>query len=146
MTQFAKRIFFFFVFFFILRFVLGYWWLEYQVKAKFPEADFSSWKFGKASWYSKTDKGIKDLTANGEKFDDTQLTCASWDYPFNQRLIVINILTPKWVACRVNDRGPHKRLRRLIDLTKTTFSKISNPKIGLTYVVVLPAGESEVPE
>ena len=94
--------------------------------------------YGIASWYSEADAGINLHTANGEVFDDSQLTCASWNFPFGTYLKVTNRLNGKSVVCRVNDRGPHKRLERLIDLTKTAFRKIANPRQGLLRVSVTP--------
>ena len=98
--------------------------------------------YGMASWYSETDPGIRRHTASGEVFEDTQLTCASWDFAFGTRLKVENLENGKSVVCRVNDRGPAKRLRRLIDLTRTAFQKISNPKQGLVWVSVTPVQEA----
>jgi len=94
--------------------------------------------YGLASWYSETDPGINLHTANGEIFDDTQLTCASWDFPFNTILEVTNLKNQKSVRCRINDRGPAKRLNRVVDLTKTAFRKIANPRRGLVDVSVVP--------
>jgi len=93
---------------------------------------------GVCSWYSKTDPAINLHTANGEIFDDTQMTCASWYFPFNTYLRVTNLSNGKSVICRVNDRGPAKRLNRIIDLSKSAFRKISDPKIGLIRVSITP--------
>lgn len=98
---------------------------------------------GTASWYSKTDKGIRKHTANGEIFDDRAKTCASWDYPFNTLLRVTNLKNGKSVVCRVNDRGPAKRLNRIVDLTAAAFKRIANPKTGLIRVSVKYAGKSK---
>lgn len=92
--------------------------------------------FGTASWYSETDPGINRYTANGEVFDDSQRTCASWEYPFDAKLQITNLKNGKSVVCRVNDRGPHKRLNRIIDLTQATFHEISPLKKGLLRVSV----------
>lgn len=92
--------------------------------------------YGIASWYSESDPHINPTTANGEIFDDSQLTCASWTYPFGTRLRVVNRTNGKSIVCRVNDRGPSKRLKRLIDLTKTAFSRIADLKEGLIEVSV----------
>ncbi len=89
---------------------------------------------GIASWYSETDAYINVHTANGEVFDDTKMTCASWDYAFGTLLEITNLSNGKTVVCRVNDRGPAKRLRRLVDLSKGAFKKIENPRKGLTLV------------
>nr|MBU1327823.1 septal ring lytic transglycosylase RlpA family protein [Candidatus Omnitrophota bacterium] len=91
---------------------------------------------GKASWYSQNDPGILLTTANMEQFDDSELTCAIWDLPFNTILKVTNLENGKSVIVRVNDRGPAKRLNRTIDLTKQAFSKIADPDKGLADVSV----------
>ena len=96
---------------------------------------------GTASWYSETDPGIQPQTANGEIFDDSKLTCASWHFPFGTSLKVKNEANGKSVVCRVNDRGPAKRLNRLIDLTKTAFSRIAPAHKGLIRVSVTRVGE-----
>jgi len=94
--------------------------------------------YGVASWYSETDPGINRHTANGEVFDDAQLTCASWNYPFGTRLRVTNVKNQRTIVCRVNDRGPAKRLNRVIDLTKGAFRQIANLRSGLIKVAVEP--------
>ncbi len=91
---------------------------------------------GKASWYSQDDPGILLTTANMETFDDSQLTCAMWDLPFDTILKVTNLENGKSVIVRINDRGPAKRLNRIIDLTKTAFSRIADPGKGLADVSV----------
>ena len=93
-------------------------------------------KVGTASWYSESDAGIHSRTANGEIFDDSQLTCASWDFPFDTHLRVTHLVSGKQVICRVNDRGPAKRLERLIDLTKGAFQEIAPLDLGLIQVKV----------
>ena len=94
---------------------------------------------GKASWYSRKDRGIRKRTANMEIFKDTGLTCAAWGLPFGSLLEVTNLDNGKSVIVRVNDRGPAKRLvrrGRIIDLTKTAFSAIADNKNGLIDVRV----------
>lgn len=108
---------------------------------RFPDMDFSRSRLGIASWYSKSDPNIREHTANGERFNDQDMTCASWDFPFGERLLVINTLNGKWVVCRVNDRGPNKRLRRAIDLTKSAFQKIAHTDRGLICVAVIPTSK-----
>ncbi len=97
---------------------------------------FETLYFGVASWYSEKDKFINKHTANGEVFDDTQMTCASWDFKFGTLLEVKNLTNGKSIVCRVNDRGPNKRLNRLIDLTKAAFKKLDSPHRGLVPVTV----------
>jgi len=94
---------------------------------------------GMASWYSEEDPGVLKTTANMECFDDTLLTCAMWDVPFNTILKVTNLENGKAVFVRVNDRGPAKRLvreGRIIDLTKRAFSKIADLENGLVNIKV----------
>jgi rare lipoprotein A len=91
---------------------------------------------GTASWYSQNDPGIFLTTANMERFDDSQSTCAIWGLPFNTILKVTNLENGKSVIVRVNDRGPARGLNRAIDLTKTAFSKIADLDKGLADVSV----------
>lgn len=103
---------------------------------------------GIASWYSESDPGINPTTANGEIFDDSQLTCASWDYPFGTYLRVTDLISGRSIVCRVNDRGPAKRLGRLIDLTKTAFRELAQLRFGLIQVkveVIEPAYKNRFP-
>lgn len=89
---------------------------------------------GVASWYSEEDPGINTHTANNEVFDDTQLTAAMWEVPFNQLVRVTNLENGMSVVVRVNDRGPHKRLvqeGRIIDLSRKAFSDIAPLGQGL---------------
>lgn len=116
----------------------GVWAYLHDLHTRFPEIDMERARFGIASWYSETDKNINERTANGEIFNDRKMTCASWYYPFGEKLLVINMLNGTWVVCRVNDRGPNKRLKREIDLTKAAFSRIANLRRGLTPVAVIP--------
>jgi len=139
MLTFKKKVIGFIAVVILADIVIAVWMLFYDLKTRFPHLDLSRSRVGVASWYSKSDKGVKPGTANGEEFNDKKMTCASWDYPFGERLVVINVLTGKWVACRVNDRGPNKRLYRKLDLTRAAFSRIANPKRGLIYVTVIPA-------
>jgi len=91
-------------------------------------------KVGMASWYSKTDPGILKHTANMEIFDDTELTAAMWDVPFNQKIKVTNLENGQSVVVRINDRGPHRRLvrqGRIIDLSKRAFLNIASLDKGL---------------
>ena len=59
---------------------------------------------GLASWYGPNFHGR--LTANGEKFNQNELTVAHKSLPFNTYLKIINLKTQKSVIVRVNDRGP----------------------------------------
>lgn len=94
--------------------------------------------YGTASWYSRSDRGIKKRTASGALFDHTRRTCASWRFPLGTRLRVTNLKNGRSVICVVNDRGPSKKLKRLVDLTKSAFRELSDLKHGLIRVSVTP--------
>ncbi len=67
------------------------------------------------------------------------MTCAMWGVPFHQKVRVTNVANDKSVILRVNDRGPHERYvrqGRIIDLTKSAFSRICRTKAGIINVVV----------
>jgi len=116
----------------------GIFLTEHSIHANIPNS-YENWqqrniKIGIASWYSKQDPGIRKHTANNEIFDDTELTAAMWDVPFNQKIKVTNLDNGLSVIVRVNDRGPHRRLvrqGRIIDLSKQAFSNIASLGKGL---------------
>lgn len=143
MKKIVKNFLLFVLFIFLFDVGLSIWVITHDLKLRYPGLDFRLSKTGIASWYSRSDKNINTFTASGEKFDDRKKTCASWDYPFGQKLIVINLISGKWVTCRVNDRGPNKRLGRLIDLTRSAFEKISHTRPGLIYVMILPVPDKQ---
>jgi rare lipoprotein A len=89
---------------------------------------------GKASWYGREVAGRK--TASGQRFDPRQHTAASWHHPFGTRLRVTNQENGKSVVVLVNDRGPARRLNRIIDLSQAAFAKISRVAKGTTRVCV----------
>jgi len=94
--------------------------------------------YGTASWYSRSDRGVKKRTASGAVFDHSKKTCAAWGLPFGTRVRVTNLENGRSVICTVNDRGPSKKLKRLVDLTKSSFKEIANPRHGLIRVSVVP--------
>lgn len=89
---------------------------------------------GVASFYGNELRGR--LMANGKPFNPDALTCASWYHPLGTRLRVTNISNGRTVICTVSDRGPHKRLKRIIDLSRATFKAIGDLDKGLITVQV----------
>ena len=72
-----------------------------------------------------------------EIFNDKGLTCAIWGVPFNTLIRVTNVGNGRSIIVRVNDRGPAKRLvklGRVIDLTKSAFSRLADTDRGLIRV------------
>lgn len=57
------------------------------------------------------------LTANGEIYDSSKLTCAHKTLPFGTLVEVHNPKTRKKVLLRVNDRGPYAK-GRILDVTR----------------------------
>jgi rare lipoprotein A len=90
---------------------------------------------GVASFYGNGEK-LNKHTANGEIFNPTDMTCATYNYKFNTLLKVVNLENGKSIVVRVNDRGPNKRLHRIIDLSREAFKKISPLKKGIIKVSV----------
>ena len=69
---------------------------------------------GRASFYGYESGKV---TANGERFDPLGMTAAHWTLPMGKRVQVTDLATSRSVVVRINDRGPHPRLHRLIDLS-----------------------------
>jgi len=101
---------------------------------------------GKASWYGPGFAGRK--TANGERFNPSQLTAAHRELPFNSTVKVTNLDNGKSVVVRINDRGPYAG-RRVIDLSKAAAKKIDLIGSGVAMVeieTVTPGGREKAPE
>ncbi len=97
---------------------------------------------GIASWYGPELAGRP--TASGEPFNPAAMTAASWSYPFDTLLEVTNLVDGRAVIVRVNDRGPARRLNRLIDLSQSAFARIADLEQGLVRVRVRPLdGETD---
>lgn len=99
-------------------------------------------QYGIASYY--TIKSSSNITASGEQYDETVLTCASNDYPFNTILKVTNIRNGKFIFCRVNDRGGFKKYGRILDLSPKSFSELADLKEGVVKVKIEPISSSKV--
>lgn len=91
---------------------------------------------GQASYYGNEFQGRK--TANGERFDQAQLTAAHRTLPFGTRLKVINTQNGKSVTVRVNDRGPFVK-GRVIDLSSSAFKAIAPLNAGVAPVRIQAA-------
>ena len=90
---------------------------------------------GIASYYGAGEP-LNPNTAMNIPFDPRLMECASWDYPLGSVLQVTSVRTGRSVIVRVTDRGPARRLKRLLDLTREAFSAIDNLERGLTQVQV----------
>jgi hypothetical protein len=83
---------------------------------------------GEASWYGPYFHGRK--TANGEIFDENELTAAHQYLPFNTYLRVRNKLNDRTVIVRINDRGPYIGDRSL-DLSRRAAQCLDAESTGI---------------
>lgn len=106
-----------------------------------PEVD----QQGLASWYGPGFHGRK--TANGERYNQYELTAAHPKYAFDTQLCVRNAGNGKTVVVRVNDRGPFVG-KRVIDLSKAAAEEIGMLSKGIKRVEIykLDEGQEECPE
>ena len=82
---------------------------------------------GVASWYGPRFQGR--ATANGEKFNMHQLTCAHRTLPLGTWLRVTNLRNRKSVFVRVNDRGPMVD-GRIVDLSQAAAQAVGIDGLG----------------
>ncbi len=90
-------------------------------------------EYGKASFYAKKFHGR--YTANGEIYDQNQLTAAHKTLPFGTICRVTNRSNGKSVVVRINDRGPFKK-ERIIDLSYKAMSLLKGVRQGVIDVKV----------
>mgnify|MGYP001579749515 CR=1 FL=1 len=89
--------------------------------------------FGYASWYA--DGAAHTTVPSGQEFVDQYLTVAHKTHPFGTILHITNPANGKTVDVVVNDRGPFVT-GRLVDLSKTAFSKLASPGAGVISVQI----------
>jgi len=70
---------------------------------------------GTASFYGR-ESG--PTMANGQRFNPNAMTAAMWGPRFGTRVRVTDQRTGRSVVVTITDRGPSKRLHRLIDLSE----------------------------
>jgi rare lipoprotein A len=92
-----------------------------------------NYETGKASYYADKYQGRQ--TANGERFNQNARTAAHKTLAFGTWVKVTNKRNGRSVVVRINDRGPFVK-GRVIDLSKSAFSAIANPRLGVIGVVV----------
>jgi rare lipoprotein A len=77
---------------------------------------------GKASWYGPGFQGKE--TANGENFDQNDMTAAHPSLPMGTYAKVTNLENGKQVQVTINDRGPYAE-NRVIDLSHAAAKKLN---------------------
>jgi rare lipoprotein A len=89
----------------------------YQVKGVwyYPKEDFGYDETGLASWYGPGFHA--ETTANGETFDQNELTGAHKTLPLPSLVRVTNLENGRSIIVRINDRGPFVP-GRIVDLSR----------------------------
>lgn len=88
---------------------------------------------GVASWYGPQHHGR--LTANGERFDQDDLTAAHPNLPFGSQVKVTLLASGRSVVVRINDRFPRTR-GRIIDVSRAAAREIGMMRRGVGRVKV----------
>jgi rare lipoprotein A len=91
---------------------------------------------GTASWYGGRHQGRK--MANGKRFDRNKLTAASWYFPLGTAVRVENLKNGESVVVTITDRGPNRRLHRILDLSQEAAERLDYVGQGLTSVFLYP--------
>ena len=101
---------------------------------------------GSASWYSSQDacpfnKHPACPTASGASLYALEAQgvpyAASWNYPFGTRLRICRADQPgRCTEVVVLDRGPAKRLHRVLDMNRRSFRVLADPRQGLVRVTI----------
>jgi rare lipoprotein A len=86
---------------------------------------------GIASWYGPGFHGRR--TANGETYNQEELTAAHRSLPFNTLVRVENVHNGKSVVVRINDRGPYVG-NRIIDLSHKAARQLAMVGTGTADV------------
>lgn len=98
-----------------------------------PRDERSFEEVGVASWYGPTFHGR--LTANGEIFDEGDLSAAHRTLPLPSYVEVTNLDNGRSVVLRINDRGPFAS-DRVIDLSRRAAQLLDSERAGLARVRV----------
>lgn len=86
---------------------------------------------GSASWYDP------EALASGERYLEHEFSCAMRNSDFGKDYLVCNLENNKCVVVKHNDFGPSFGLfksGRIIDLSKSAFSKVADLKKGIIKV------------
>ena len=107
----------------------------YQIKGTwyYPAEDWDYDETGIASWYGPNFHG-KD-TANGETYDQNDLTAAHRTLPMPSFVRVVNLENGRAIVLRINDRGPFAK-GRIIDVSRRGAQLLGFEKQGTAKVRV----------
>jgi len=117
----------------------------YQIEGQwyYPQESYSYDETGIASWYGPGFHNKR--TANGERFNQRELTAAHRTLQMPSFVRVTNLSNGKSVVLRVNDRGPFAR-GRIIDLSERAAEllEFKNNGTARVRVQVLPEASRQV--
>lgn len=99
----------------------------------YPTVDYNYTETGIASWYGPGFHG--KLTANGEIYDENDLTAAHRTLPMPSLVRVTNLENGRALVVRVNDRGPFAH-GRIIDLSRRSAQLLEIEQRGTAKVKV----------
>lgn len=107
----------------------------YQIKDiwYYPAEDYEYTETGIASWYGPKFHGKK--TANGEIFNQNDLTAAHRTLPLPSAVRVTNLENGRSLVLRINDRGPFAR-GRIIDVSRRGAQLLDFERNGTAKVRV----------
>jgi len=81
--------------------------------------------------------------ANGQRFDRHKLSAACWWFPLGTEIRVVNLENNKSVVVTITDRGPNRRLNRVLDLAEAAAEQLDYVNRGLTRVFFSPVVTQE---
>lgn len=107
----------------------------YQIKGVwyYPAEDYEYTETGIASWYGPNFHGKK--TANGEIYNQNDLTAAHRTLPLPSAVRVTNLENGRSIVLRINDRGPFAR-GRIIDVSRRGAQLLAFERNGVAKVRV----------
>lgn len=107
----------------------------YQIKGAwyYPAEDYEYSETGIASWYGPNFHGKK--TANGEIYNQNDLTAAHRTLPMPSAVRVTNLENGRSIVLRINDRGPFAR-GRIIDVSRRGAQLLGFERNGTAKVRV----------
>jgi len=99
----------------------------------YPAVDYNYRETGIGSWYGPKFDG--NLTANGELFNQYEVSAAHRTLPLPSMVRVTNLENGRSIVVRVNDRGPFKN-GRIIDLSTRAAQLLGYHREGTAKVMV----------
>lgn len=105
----------------------------YRIEGRkyYPKENYDLVETGMASWYGPNFHG--KMTANGEIFNQNELTAAHRTLQIPSIARVTNLRNGRSIVVRINDRGPYSK-GRVLDLSKRSAEMLGFKNQGTTKV------------